>query len=122
MKLRSVLLSALLATTLAASLISIRPINAQSAPRRIEVAAKRFSFTPGDLTLKKGEPVVIILKSEDVSHGVRVKDLGLDMKVGKGQTSEFTFTPNKVGDFVAKCSVFCGSGHGSMRLTMHVVE
>ena len=122
MKLRFVLLSVLLAATLAGSLLSIDPINAQSAPRRVEVTAKRFSFTPGDLTLKKGEPVVIVLKSDDVSHGMRLKDLGLDMKVAKGQTSEFTFTPDKVGDFVARCSVFCGSGHGSMRLTVHVVE
>jgi cytochrome c oxidase subunit 2 len=96
--------------------------NAQAAPRRIEVTAKRFAFTPGELTLKKGEPVVLVLKSEDVAHGLRVKELGIDLKVPKGQTSEATITPDKTGDFVGKCSSFCGSGHGSMRLTIHVVE
>ena len=32
------------------------------------------------------------------------------------------FTPDKAGDFVGHCSVFCGSGHGGMMLTLHVVD
>jgi len=27
-------------------------------PRRIEIAAKKFSYTPNEITLKKGEPGV----------------------------------------------------------------
>jgi cytochrome c oxidase subunit II len=96
--------------------------HAQAAPRRIEVSAKRFNFTPGELTLKKGEPVVLVLKSEDATHGLRIKELGIDVKVPKGQTSEVPFTPDKTGDFMGHCSNFCGSGHGSMMLTIHVVD
>jgi cytochrome c oxidase subunit II len=95
---------------------------AQAARRRIEVTAKRFAFTPSELTLKKGEPVLLVLKSEDAGHGIRVKGLGVDLKAAKGQTSEFTFTPDKSGDFVGACSTFCGSGHGSMKIAIHVVE
>jgi cytochrome c oxidase subunit 2 len=94
----------------------------QAAPRRIEVTAKRFVFVPGDITLKRGEPVVLVLTSEDVAHGLRFKELGVDLKVGKHQTSELAFTPQKTGTFVGHCSVFCGSGHGVMKLTLHVVE
>jgi cytochrome c oxidase subunit 2 len=94
----------------------------ETQPRRIEVTAKRFSFDPAELTLKKGEPVVLVLKSVDVAHGLRFRELGVDAKVGKGSTSEVQFTPEKTGDFVGHCSVFCGSGHGSMKLTLHVVE
>jgi cytochrome c oxidase subunit 2 len=32
------------------------------------------------------------------------------------------FTADKTGDFVGHCSVFCGSGHGGMSLTLHVVN
>ena len=96
--------------------------HAQTAPRRIEVSAKRFSFTPGELTLKKGEPVVLVLQSADTTHGIRIKELGIDLRAAKGQISELTFTPAKAGDFVGHCSNFCGSGHGSMTLTIHVVE
>jgi cytochrome c oxidase subunit 2 len=94
----------------------------QPAPRRIEVTAKRFAFLPGEITLKKGEPVVLVLKSADVPHGIRFKEFGVETKAGKGQTSELAFTPDKTGTFVGHCTVFCGSGHGSMTLTLHVVD
>jgi cytochrome c oxidase subunit 2 len=48
--------------------------------------------------------------------------LNLDLKAGKGQTTQATITPDKTGDFVGHCSVFCGTGHGKMTLTIHVVE
>ena len=110
------------AVILAAPLLSIQSVSlhAQAAPRRIEISAKRFAFTPGEITLKKGEPVVIVLKSEDVAHGLAVKELGFNVKVPKGQTVEIPLTPDKTGDFVGHCSSFCGPGHGSMKLTLHV--
>jgi cytochrome c oxidase subunit II len=92
------------------------------APRRIEVTAKRFTFTPGEITLKKGVPVVLVLTSADVDHGLKFKELNVNVKAKKGQTSEVNFTPDRVGTFVGQCSVFCGSGHGSMKLTLHVTE
>jgi cytochrome c oxidase subunit II len=107
---------------LIAALLSVQSIHSQTAPRRIEVTAKRFDFTPAEITVKKGEPVVIVLKSVDVTHGLSFRDLGVNVKVGKGQTGELAFTPTKTGDFVGACSVFCGSGHGRMKLTLHVVD
>jgi cytochrome c oxidase subunit 2 len=99
-----------------------QPTGAQNLPRRIEVTATKFAFAPAEITLKKGEPVVIALKSADVSHGLRFRELNVDVKSAKGETSETSFTPTKIGDFVGHCSVFCGSGHGAMTLTLHVVE
>lgn len=90
-------------------------------PRRIEITAKRFDFEPGEITLKRGEPVVLVLKSADVPHGIRIRDLGLDVKATKDKSGEVQITPQKVGDFVGHCSVFCGSRHGSMTLKLHVV-
>jgi cytochrome c oxidase subunit II len=90
--------------------------------KRVEIVAKRFTFTPGDVTLKKGEPVVLVLKSEDVDHGLKFSELNVNIKAKKGQSSEVTFTPAKAGNFTGVCSVFCGSGHGSMKLTLHVSE
>jgi cytochrome c oxidase subunit 2 len=91
-------------------------------PRRVEISAKRFSFDPGIVTLKKGETVVLVLKSNDVPHGIRVSELGLELKAPKGGSAEVRFTPDKTGDFVGHCSVFCGAGHGSMTITFHVVN
>ena len=91
-------------------------------PRRVEISAKRFSFDPGTVTLKKGEPVLLVLKSNDVPHGIRVRELGLELKAPKGGSAEVRFTPDKAGDFIGHCYVFCGAGHGSMTITFHVVD
>lgn len=91
-------------------------------PKTVNVSAKRFAFEPSQITLKKGEPIVLELTTEDVAHGVKFKELNLSARIDKGKTAELAFTPTQTGDFVGHCSVFCGSGHGSMTLTLHVTE
>jgi cytochrome c oxidase subunit II len=95
---------------------------APDAPKRIDVSVKKFAYAPAEITLKKGEPVVLVLTTEDVTHGLKFKELNLNTKIEKGKPAELSFTPDSVGDFVGHCSVFCGSGHGSMTLTLHVTE
>lgn len=96
--------------------------SAEAGAQRIEIKAKRFAFEPAEITLKRGQPVVIVLKSEDVAHGLRIRDLDFAVKVSPGGTAEAPFTPQRTGDFVGHCFVFCGSGHGSMALKVHVVD
>jgi cytochrome c oxidase subunit 2 len=112
----------LLAGIVVAAIFPACVAKAQAAPRRIEVTAKRFAFEPGEITLKRGQPVVLVLNSKDVAHGLRFRELNVDIKVSANGTKEVQFTPEKVGDFVGHCSVFCGSGHGGMALTLHVVN
>jgi cytochrome c oxidase subunit 2 len=111
-------LAGLLATTLASAVTA----KAEASPRRIEVTAKRFSFVPGEITLKKGEPVVLVIKSTDVAHGIRFRDLNVEVNTRAGGSGQVQFTPQATGDFVGHCSVFCGVGHGSMTLKLHVVD
>jgi cytochrome c oxidase subunit 2 len=92
------------------------------APRRIEIVAKRFAYSPSEITLKKGEPAVLVLHSEDVTHGLKLEELNLQTEVNKGGLVELPFTPTQAGDFVGHCSHFCGAGHGGMTLTLHVTE
>ncbi len=95
---------------------------AQNAPRQINVVAKRFAYEPAEITLKKGDPVVLTLTAADVAHGIAFEELNLSTRISKGRPAELSFTPTQTGDFVGHCSVFCGSGHGSMTLTLHVVN
>jgi cytochrome c oxidase subunit 2 len=121
MKRRFMLLVMLIGIVIA-GIFPARVVKAQAAPRRIEVTAKRFTFEPGEITVKKGQPVVLVLHSKDVAHGLRFRELNVDVKVRAGGIAEVQFTPDKTGDFVGHCSVFCGSGHGGMMLTLHVVD
>ncbi len=112
----------LMAGVLMISGFSTPPVQGQDAPKRIEITAKRFSFEPGEITLKKGQPVVLVLKSADVAHGLRFRELDVAVKVTAGGTAEVQFTPQKTGDFTGHCFVFCGPGHGSMAFKLHVVD
>ena len=94
---------------------------AASSPRRIDITAKRYSFEPAEITIKTGESVDMVLTSSDVPHGLRIRELNINLKAGKGKPGEVKFTAEKAGTFIGHCSVFCGAGHGKMTLTIHVV-
>lgn len=87
---------------------------AQPEPRLIPVHAKKFEFTPGEIPLKVGEPVVLEFTTEDVHMGFDAPELGLHADIVVGQPVRVPFTPSKVGSFDFACDVFCGSGHEEM--------
>jgi cytochrome c oxidase subunit 2 len=115
-------LLAVLAAVLSMTSLVVSTTKAQAVPRRIEVTARRFAFTPGEITLKVNQPVVLVLTSEDVAHGLKFSELKLNVRFDKTKPAELSFTPEKTGTFVGHCSVFCGSGHGTMTLTLLVEE
>ena len=92
------------------------------APRRIEIVASRFSYEPKEVTLKKGQPVVLVLRSTDVTHGLKIEEMNVKSEIKKGQDTEIAITPTEAGHFVGKCAHFCGKGHGSMTLQIDVTE
>lgn len=122
MRAKRVLFESLVVTSAIALNAATRLPQDRLQPRRIEIMAKRFAFVPSELTLKKGQPVVLVLQSEDVLHGIRFKELNLDTEIRKGHPSELEFTPEKAGTFVGHCSRFCGTGHGEMILTLNITE
>jgi len=99
------------------------PRNAQADenPRVIEITAKRFGFTPNQITLKKGETVKLRLTSEDVTHGFFLRPLKIDEEIVPGKTTELTLRPQTAGTFTTICDHFCGVNHGNMKMTI-VVE
>ena len=119
MKARLMLLMLLVGLMIPA--VRARAAEAGNSPQRIEILARRFAYSPGEITLKKGQTVVLVLKSVDVAHGLRFRDFGINIQAKAGGKVEVEFTPDKTGDFIGHCSVFCGSGHGSMEITLHVV-
>lgn len=114
--------SAFIALVLLASIIAPRSAVTESAPRRIEIHARRFSFQPAEITLKKGETVTLALTSDDVAHSLLIEGLHVNGAMTKGHVTEVTITPAAVGDFRGRCGRFCGSGHGSMTFVAHVVD
>lgn len=95
---------------------------AQPAEQVIKVTAKKFSYTPNVIQLKKGVPVVLEFTTEDVLMGFNVPDLGVRADIVPGKVVRVRIVPDKVGTFTFFCDIFCGSGHEDMTGTITVVE
>jgi len=80
----------------------------------IRISAKRFAYDPAHLTLKKGVPVVLELKSEDVLMGFNAPDFATRADIPPGQVAVVHLRPEKTGTFTFLCDIFCGSGHEEM--------
>lgn len=88
----------------------------------IRVTAKKFEFSPSEITVKKGEPLVLELTSADRGHGFFLPDFGVEAKINPGAVTRVSFMPGKTGKFNFACDVFCGSGHDDMSGALVVTE
>jgi cytochrome c oxidase subunit II len=103
----------------------------------IEVSAKKYEFTPGEIHVKKGTRVEIKVHSVDETHGIKLdlypegsKDksspgLVFDKpedngKVEKGVDQILDFAAQQPGTYEFKCAKVCGIHHGSMKGTLIV--
>lgn len=110
--------------TIVAALSLCGPIVATpQTPRRIEITASKFAYSPNEITLKKDEPVVLVLHSTDVTHGLVIPELNVAVtEIKKDKDTEVPLTPTVTGHFTGQCARFCGTGHGTMIIQVEVVE
>ena len=104
----------LLAAALAAAAGAAFCARAFAQERVIRVTAKKFEFTPNDIELKKGEPVVLEFTSADVLMGFSLPDFKVRTDIPPGVTTRLRFTPDRAGSFEFVCDNFCGEFHEDM--------
>jgi cytochrome c oxidase subunit II len=94
---------------------------AQPEEQVIKILARRFTYTPNKLTLKKDVPVVLELTTADVLMGFNAPDFDVRADIIPGQVARVRLVPGMVGTFTFLCDIFCGSGHETMSGTITVV-
>jgi cytochrome c oxidase subunit 2 len=100
---------------MALALLTVLPVPGRAAgPRVIPVVAKKFAFVPDQIHVSVGEEVVLELSAPEVLMGFSAPELGLRQDIVPGRVTRLPFTPQKAGQFVFSCDVFCGSGHEGM--------
>ena len=100
-------------------------VAAQSAEPKdkvIRITAKRFNYSPGEVTLKKGVPVMLEFRTEDVFMGFNLPDFNVRADIVPDKVTRVRLVPDKSGTFVFLCDVFCGSGHEEMNGKLTVVD
>ena len=90
--------------------------------REIRVEAFKYGFKPDPIVVRKGEKVRLIAKSTDVKHGLGIEDFNINIELPPGEEKVVEFTPDKVGEFHIRCTVYCGPGHGDMHGALAVRE
>lgn len=88
--------------------------------KTVKVTAKQFTFEPAEIRVKQGTTVTLEIASTDVDHGIALPAFNVNSILKAGTTTSVTFLADKKGSYPFFCSVFCGSGHGSMRGTLIV--
>jgi cytochrome c oxidase subunit II len=99
-----------------------RIVHASDNPKVIQISARKFEFTPNEITLRKGEPVILRLTSSDRVHGFMSKPLKIDTDIPDDASKDVAITPDTTGDFTVICDHYCGYGHGNMKMNIKVVE
>jgi cytochrome c oxidase subunit 2 len=91
-------------------------------------------FTPREIHLPKGKPVLFKIRSRDVLHSVFAPHFRLKMDAVPGMPTSFWFIPTKSTEemrqetgnpefnYEIACTELCGRGHFSMRLLVVVDE
>jgi cytochrome c oxidase subunit 2 len=100
-------------------------VAAQSAEPKekvIRITAKKFNYTPGEVKLKKGVPVILEFRTQDVLMGFNLPDFNARADIVPGKMTRLRLTPDKTGTFVFLCDVFCGTGHEEMNGKLIVVD
>jgi cytochrome c oxidase subunit 2 len=90
--------------------------------RVIQVTAKVSEYSPHEILLKKGEPVILELTSQDREHGFRLPDFGIRADIKPGHVTRVRLLPRQVGRFSFACDVFCGVDHEEMVGEIVVVD
>ena len=88
----------------------------------IKITAKKFEYSPKEILLKKGVPVVFEITALDRLHGFNCPDLGVRANLLPGEITRIRVVPQKAGSFVFRCDIFCGDGHEDMTGTITVSE
>src|SRR5712664_3001547 len=78
-------------------------VAAQPKAKVIKITAKRFDYTPGNLTLKKGEPVILEFTTLDVLMGFNLPDFNLRADIVPDKVTRVRFVPDKTGTFTFLC-------------------
>ena len=89
-----------------------RPVNTGQT-KEITIVAKKneWRFVPGDVTIERGDRVLLTLVNEDdYDHGFGLEDFGISQKMPALTTVKTKFVATQAGSFTFFCSVPCGEG------------
>src|SRR4051812_28391333 len=97
--------------TLAAAAVGLmlhQPAAASQPVHEVQIAASRFAFTPELVTVVAGEPVRLVIHSDDGVHGFAIRELHIDVTIPRAREPvAVDFIAPPPGRYEVTCSEFC---------------
>jgi len=78
--------------------------------KEITENAVNWSFSQPEINAKVGDTLKLTLNNEAGVHGLKIEELGVDIKNGETATIKL----DKAGTYEFHCSIQCGQGHDNM--------
>jgi cytochrome c oxidase subunit 2 len=120
------------------SLVTLGEVEARSEDPGVEIRVEGFQWSwrfhyPGDvvsgpqgteppvLAVPVGEPVRLVLESDNVNHAFYVPDFLLKRDLIPGRTNVLEFTVTEAGTYAGQCAEFCGTAHADMVFTVEAM-
>jgi cytochrome c oxidase subunit 2 len=103
-----------------ADVIEATPVSQEE--QVIHITAKKFEYSPSEIILRKGVPVVLELTSLDRVHGFRLTEFGIRADIKPGEVTRVRLVPQQTGRFAFACDVFCGVSHEEMAAEIVVID
>lgn len=97
-------------------------VPASPARRVVPMVARKWTFVPGTVQVRKGEDIALQLTAPEVPMGFSLPDFQVRADVLPGRPVSLELRPDKAGTFTFLCDVFCGEGHETMNGTLVVSE
>jgi heme/copper-type cytochrome/quinol oxidase subunit 2 len=91
-----------------------------SASNSIEITCQKSFYTPDIIHARVNEPLTLIVKATDVTHGFAIDEFKIAKEISPGNPVTIEFTPDRAGKFAYYCVVRCGKKHLQMRGTLIV--
>jgi cytochrome c oxidase subunit 2 len=125
------------------SIITLNTVNARSPHPAVEIQVQGFQWQwqfryeggvtvegtadgPPKMTVPVGEPVRLVLNSDDVIHAFFVPHFLIKRDVvpisETGRANELEFTVTEPGTYSGQCAEFCGTGHADMTFVIDAVS
>src|SRR5579862_2024985 len=99
--------------------IAHRAAAANRPVREVQIIASRFAFEPSTVQVSAGEPIRLVVRSKDGTHGLAIPKLHIDARIPKtGEPVTVDFVAPPIGKYEIACSEFCGHGHGQMKAAL----
>ena len=91
------------------ALLVLAPVNANAdKPKTVELSVTDKGFEPGSVTVKKGEPVHLLVTRKTDSTcatAIDIKDLGIRKELPLNKAVAIDFTPQKSGEIHYLCGM-----------------